>query len=76
MAGVGPGSRVLDAGAGTGDQAIMAARRVGPTGLVLATDVAERMLQHAAKAAHIAGLSHIETRVLDARNLDFESESV
>ena len=38
LANVQPGSRVLDVAAGTGDQTLMAARRVGPTGNVLATD--------------------------------------
>ena len=32
MAGVGPGSRVLDVAAGAGGQTIVAARRVGPDG--------------------------------------------
>ena len=33
------GNRVLDVAAGTGDQTLLAARRVGPTGYVLATDL-------------------------------------
>lgn len=31
LAGVGPGHRVLDVAAGTGEQTLLAARRVGPT---------------------------------------------
>jgi len=34
LASIQPGSRVLDVAAGTGDQTLMAARRVGPTGNV------------------------------------------
>ena len=33
------GARVLDVAAGAGEQSIAAARRVGPTGKVLATDI-------------------------------------
>jgi SAM-dependent methyltransferase len=38
------GNTVLDVAAGTGDQALLAARRVGPTGYVLATDISTSML--------------------------------
>src|SRR5262245_42762548 len=52
-----------------------AARRVGPTGAVLATDIAPQMLALAAEAAAEAALRNVETRVLDARDLDLEPES-
>src|SRR5918997_4094877 len=61
LAGVQVGSRVLDVGAGTGDETLLAARRVGPTGHVLATDVHASMLQVAADAAVQAGLGNVET---------------
>ena len=38
-AGIGPGDRVLDVAAGAGGQTLVAAKRVGPTGHVLATDI-------------------------------------
>src|SRR4029453_10196540 len=47
----------------------------GPTGAVLATDIAAQMLALAAEAAAQAGLRNVETRVLDARDLDLEPES-
>jgi ubiquinone/menaquinone biosynthesis C-methylase UbiE len=75
LAGVGLGSRVLDVAAGTGDQTLLAARRVGPAGSVLATDLSASMLAIAAESARQAGLSNVETRVLDARSLDLEPES-
>lgn len=75
VAGVGVGSRVLDVAAGTGEQTLAAARRVGPTGSVLATDIAAQMLALATEAAAQARLRNVETRVLDARNLDVEPES-
>ncbi len=44
LAAVGAGSRVLDVATGTGDLAIEAARRVGPTGEVVGSDFSEEML--------------------------------
>jgi ubiquinone/menaquinone biosynthesis C-methylase UbiE len=75
LAGIELGSRVLDVAAGTGEQTVLAARRVGPNGSVLATDIATRMLAGAAEAARHSGLGNVETRVLDARSLDLEPES-
>jgi ubiquinone/menaquinone biosynthesis C-methylase UbiE len=72
---VGPGQRVLDVAAGTGEQTLQAARRVGPTGRVVATDISAQMLGIAADAARQIGLLNVETRVMDARQLDFESGS-
>ena len=69
------GDRVLDVAAGTGDQALMAAQRVGTTGYVLATDVSANMLDLAAKAARKAGLTNIETRVMDAEDIDLDADS-
>ncbi len=44
LAAVGQGSKVLDVATGTGDLAIEAARRVGPTGEVIGSDFSEEML--------------------------------
>jgi SAM-dependent methyltransferase len=75
LAGVGVGYRVLDVAAGTGEQTLAAARRVGPTGALLATDIAAQMLALAAEAAAQAGLRNVETRLLDACDLDLKPES-
>ena len=75
LAGVQPGSRVLDVAAGTGDQTLMAARRVGPTGNVLATDDSASMLKVAAEAARNEGLTNVETRVMNAENLALDADS-
>ncbi|MGH2363789.1 MAG: class I SAM-dependent methyltransferase [Chloroflexota bacterium] len=69
LAGVAPGLRVLDVGAGTGDQSLEAARLVGPTGFVLATDNAPSMLAVAAREAQTAGLAQVHTQVLDAQDI-------
>jgi len=74
-AGVKPGCRVLDVAAGTGDQSIDAAMRVGPSGQVLATDLSAGMLKAAAEAAREAGLTNLETRVADCQELDLEPDS-
>lgn len=75
LAQVGGGDRVLDLAAGTGEQTIAAAQRVGPTGAVIATDIAPQMLVLAAEAAAQAGLRNVETRLVDARELNLEPES-
>src|SRR4051794_4030800 len=75
LAGVSTGTRVLDLGAGTGNQTVLAAQRAGPGGSVLATDISSPMLDLARKAAVAAGLLNIETRVMDAQDLDLPSGS-
>jgi len=69
------GIKVLDVAAGTGEQTLVAARRVGPRGRVLATDIAAGMLEVAAEQMQQAGLANVETRVMDAQSLDLVSES-
>src|SRR5829696_5131350 len=75
LANLQPGNRVLDVAAGSGDQTILAAQRVGPTGYVLATDIAASMLAITDQAARDAGLRNIETRVIDAQQLDLPAGS-
>ena len=69
------GGRVLDVGAGAGDSALMAARRAGPAGHVLATDISASMLEIAAESAGHDGLTNLRTRVADAQDLDLRSDS-
>jgi ubiquinone/menaquinone biosynthesis C-methylase UbiE len=68
--GVHPGSQVLDVAAGAGGQTIAAARRVGPTGRVVATDISPTILTYAAKAAAEAGVTNVETLEADGEALD------
>ncbi|MEZ5294022.1 MAG: class I SAM-dependent methyltransferase [Vicinamibacterales bacterium] len=75
MARIGPGHRVLDVAAGAGQQAIAAAKRVGPSGYVLATDLSENILQYAAAEAAKRGLDQIECRRMDGEHLDVPPES-
>jgi SAM-dependent methyltransferase len=69
LAGVGPGTRVLDVAAGAGEQSLRAARRTGPTGHVLATDLSPAILAYAADEARAAGLTQLATRELDGEAL-------
>jgi SAM-dependent methyltransferase len=69
LAGATLGSNVLDVAAGAGGQSVAAGHRVGPTGTVLATDLSPAILEHAQRAATMAGLSNLTTRELDGEQL-------
>lgn len=75
LASVGVGSRVLDVAAGTGDDALLAARRVGPSGHVLATDLSTHMLRIAAELVRQAGVTNVETHVMDAERVDLPPDT-
>jgi SAM-dependent methyltransferase len=75
LAGVAPGQRVLEIGAGTGDVALLAAQCVGPGGSVVATDASEAMLQVADRVAKEAGVANVATRVMRAEDLDMPAGS-
>jgi SAM-dependent methyltransferase len=74
LAGVVAGIRVLDVAAGTGEQTLAAARRAGPTGTVLATDISGAMLEAASTMARELGLANVEARTADAQDLRIEPE--
>jgi ubiquinone/menaquinone biosynthesis C-methylase UbiE len=59
-----PGERVLDVGCGRGASAIPAAEAVGPTGSVLATDLAPRMVDHVRRA--VEAMPWLQAEVGDA----------
>jgi SAM-dependent methyltransferase len=63
------GSRVLDIAAGAGGQTLAAARRVGPPGHVLATDISPAILEFAAAEAALAGVANVETLEADGEDL-------
>jgi len=70
MAGVRPGMRILDLACGAGSQTIQAARRVGPNGKVVASDISGAMLEHVRRNAAREGLENIETLECAADELD------
>lgn len=75
LARIGIGDRVLDLASGAGEPALTIAERVGPTGSVLATDIAPNILAFAAQAAADRGLTNVETRVMDGEILELPDES-
>lgn len=70
LASVAPGCRVLDVASGAGSQTLGAARRVGSTGHVVASDISETMLQHVRENARAAGLGNVSTLAGAAEDLD------
>jgi SAM-dependent methyltransferase len=74
MAIIKKGDRVLDVAAGAGEQTITAAKRVGKSGYVLATDISSNILEYAKEIAKQNGLKNIETKVMDGENLTLEDE--
>lgn len=68
------GQRILDIATGIGEPAVTAARRVGPTGHVVAIDQAPQMLAIARERAAALALHNIEFRELDAERLDLLDE--
>jgi SAM-dependent methyltransferase len=75
IAGVQPGSRVLDVAAGYGEPSLTAARAAGPDGKVVATDISAEMLAYGRERAAAAGLENIEFVESDAASLDFSEAS-
>src|SRR3954454_19380275 len=75
LAGVRAGAHVLDVAAGYGEPALTAARKAGPDGRVVATDISAEMLAYGRERAAEAGLDNVEFMVADASALDFPKES-
>jgi ubiquinone/menaquinone biosynthesis C-methylase UbiE len=70
MASIDPGMRVLDLACGAGSQTIHIARRVGPSGSVVACDISATMLDHVRQSAAAADFQNIETLECAADDLD------
>jgi ubiquinone/menaquinone biosynthesis C-methylase UbiE len=76
LAGVSPGSKVLDIATGIGEPAVTAARRVQPNGKVLATDISPEMIAIGRERAEKLGLQHVmEFREADAESLKLPDKS-
>jgi arsenite methyltransferase len=69
---VGVGEQVVDCGSGSGADALIAARLVGPWGRVIGVDMTPEMLAKARSNADLAGLSNVEFRagMLEALPVD------
>jgi ubiquinone/menaquinone biosynthesis C-methylase UbiE len=75
LAGVDPGSRVLDVAAGYGEPSLTAAKAAGPGGSVVATDISAEMIAFGRERAAAAGLENIEFVESDAASLEFPKNS-
>lgn len=71
---VGEGQKALEVGAGTGDQTLALAERVGTDGRVLAIDLSDSMLEIAKERVEAAGFDNVEFRVADANNLKIDQD--
>ena len=70
LAAIEPGHRVLDVATGIGEPAVTAARKVGSTGRVVATDLSPQMLAIAGTRATELGLTNMDFRLMDAESPD------
>jgi len=75
LAGVEPGSRVLDVAAGYGEPSLTAARKAGSEGGVVATDISAEMIAFGRERAAAAGLENIEFVESDAASLEYPEAS-
>jgi SAM-dependent methyltransferase len=75
LAGVEPGSRVLDVAAGYGEPSLTAAKVAGPDGSVVATDISAEMIAFGRERAGAAGLENIDFVESDAAGLEFPEDS-
>ena len=71
-----PGETLLDLGCGAGIDSILAARRTGPAGRVLALDFLPEMLERTAAAASDAGLDNVEPLEGDIEAIPLPDASV
>ncbi len=67
-----PGDKVVDAGCGFGDTAIELARRVGPTGSVLAVDCCDGFLEYGRRDAKAAGVTNVTFLEADVQTYPFK----
>ena len=70
-----PGMRMIDFACGSGHPSLTAARLVSPGGSIVATDLAQEMVDVTARRAKDAGLENVEVRVMDLEAIDFPDES-
>jgi arsenite methyltransferase len=71
-----PGEVILDLGCGAGIDTIMAARRAGPTGRVIALDFLPEMLERTQQAAAAAGLQNVDPLEGDMEAIPLPGNSI
>jgi ubiquinone/menaquinone biosynthesis C-methylase UbiE len=71
-----PGQSVLDLGSGAGFDAFLAAKAVGPTGLVIGVDMTAEMVSKARQNKTKGGYTNVEFRLGEIENLPVADASV
>jgi arsenite methyltransferase len=71
-----PGQTVLDLGSGAGFDCFLAARAVGPSGMVIGIDMTEEMLAKARQNARKNGFTNVEFRFGEIEALPVADETV
>jgi len=71
-----PGERVLDLGSGGGFDCFLAARQVGPTGLVIGVDMTPDMIERARGNAKKVSLRNVEFRLGEIEHLPLADADV
>lgn len=76
QSGVNVGDKVLDLAAGSGDLSLKFAKKVGPHGKVIVTDINEAMLAEGRKRLTDAGIAgNVDYCLVNAENLPFEDNT-
>ncbi len=73
--GLEPGMKVLEVGPGSGRYTVATARRVGPTGSVIAIDIEPKMIERLNRRVEAEGIGNVEGRVANVYALPFEDGS-
>ncbi|MDB5353432.1 MAG: arsenite S-adenosylmethyltransferase [Planctomycetota bacterium] len=76
IAGLKPGDVVLDLGSGAGFDVLLAAGKVGPSGLVIGVDMTDAMLEKARENAEKTGVTNVEFRRGEIEALPVDDGSV
>jgi ubiquinone/menaquinone biosynthesis C-methylase UbiE len=71
-----PGQTILELACGTGETGFVAAPLLGPTGRLILTDFAPRMVEAARRRGAELGLANVEYRVMDAERMDLPDDSI
>jgi ubiquinone/menaquinone biosynthesis C-methylase UbiE len=69
-----PGDRVLDLASGSGEPALTIAKRIAPTGQIIATDLSSGLLSIAEENAQQVQISNIQFQTADVHELPFENQ--
>jgi ubiquinone/menaquinone biosynthesis C-methylase UbiE len=75
LAGIEPGTKILDVGCGVGAASLPAARRTGRNGLVIGIDSAPEMVRRAWAEAEKAGVTNIMFDKFDAQDIPYAKET-